>query len=54
MITPEQNDSLNQDPAIPFEQMWKAFGILDTLHTFCGGPIPTLEAQCLDSFSIFR
>lgn len=46
MITPEQNDSLNQDLAIPFEQMsWKAFGILDTLHTFCGGPIPTLEAQ---------
>ena len=46
MITPEQEDFLNQILVIPFEQrLRKALITLDILHAFCGGPEPSLEAR---------
>ena len=40
---------------IPFEgRSWKKLVNLDTLHAYCGGPIPTEEAWRLDRFLRIR
>ena len=45
MILPEQENFLEMVLAIPFaERSWKRLVTLDTLHAFCGGPIPSEEA----------
>ena len=37
---------------IPFDQRkWKDFVMLDSLHAFCGGLEPTVEAWRLDTYA---
>ena len=52
MITFEQEDFLTRVLDIPFVwSSWKRLVTLDTLHAYCGGPIPTPEAQRLDKIA---
>ena len=52
MILPKQEAFLERVFEIPFkERSWKMLVTLDTLHAFCGGPIPSKKARQLDRIS---
>ena len=54
-ILSEQEGFLERVFEIPFEERsWKKLVYLDTLHAFCGGPIPSEKARWLDHSSHVR
>ena len=54
-ITEEQEAFIRHMLEIPFAQRRrKDLVTLDTLHAYCGGPEPSVEACCLHAYSCQR